>query len=74
MSFHFNTSLLQLLERVSLPLHERFGAPLPAPDDKHEMLWACYCSGQMDDAGLEREIASDPAFADFVNRRNPPRL
>ena len=38
----------------------------------HRLLWDCYLSGQMDGAALEREIAADPGFADFVSAHQRP--
>ena len=34
---------------------------------KHTMLWDCHLSGQLSDADLEHEIATDPGFAAFVS-------
>ena len=35
-------------------------------DAEYEMLWECYLSGQMDDAALEREMAANPQFHNYV--------
>lgn len=68
MGMQFGTSLQHLIDKARLPLHDllkRFGT---RTGGGHELLWACYTSGQMPGADLERHIAADPEFAAFVNR------
>jgi hypothetical protein len=66
MGLPFSLPLLQIFERVSLPLQHFLAA---REDADHVMMWDCYTSGQMSDAELEREIAEDPDFAAFVKQR-----
>ena len=42
--------------------------PRVTQEHRHEMLWDCYLSGQMEGADLEREIAADADFAAFVTK------
>lgn len=37
----------------------------------HELLWACYTSGQMSEAQLEGHMQDDPDFAEWVRAQSP---
>jgi hypothetical protein len=72
MGIPFTASLHNLIERVSVPLHDLLGIQKSGPLPRHELLWDCYRSGQMDDRGLEQEIEADPAFGEFIAARRLP--
>lgn len=71
MGIHVPASLQHLFERLAEPVHGLFHGTGPTASEDYEFLWNCYVSGQMNDADLEREIAADPDFAQFLKAREP---
>lgn len=66
MGFEWHPSLHQLFDKVTGPLHDLFKSGQAGAGQHHILLWECYLSGQMTAADLEREVAADPDFADYV--------
>lgn len=66
MSIPFGTTIRHVNAVIAAALPGFLGAPCKALVNRHELLWDCYLSGQMDGADLEREIAADPGFTAFV--------
>ncbi len=73
MGLPFSHSMHQLYERVATPLQALLQSSAGDAATRHEQLWACYESGQMTGADLEREVAADPQFAAFVDARQTSR-
>jgi hypothetical protein len=70
MGFPFQTSIQNLIGKAAAPLHDFVFDAQATGQDRHELLWDCYLSGQMDDAALEHEITTDPAFGKFIEALN----
>ena len=64
MTLHESTTAFASTSHPELLSLQRFLAT--AISARQELLWDCYLSGQLSDAGLENEISNDRTFATFV--------
>ena len=64
MTLHHRTTAFRPCGLSGTLAFQHFLAPVVTA--RHEMLWDCYLSGQLNDAELEREIEGDTEFGNYV--------